>query len=139
MDTRPTSDPNVLILTLQLAEAKDIAALVDHFRRWDLIATATEREPMMFMLRFGTDCRSAATGNGTLHYPIESGQVPLAILEVGTLARFLKACVDVDGPQMTWVMRRYLSMAWKTLDSRVVIAGGPAIERSGFFRRWTGR
>lgn len=119
MDAKRTNNPNELIFTLSLADAKDIKELVDHFTHWELIASKENSEPMMFMLRFSNDCGSAIEGFPTMTYPIEKGQVLLKKNELMTIAAFLKACVEADGDGMSWMKRTTLKMAWKTLRNRV--------------------
>src|SRR5690349_21287972 len=101
-------------LSLSLSEARDIGAFVDNFRDWDLIASHENQSPMLFMLQFGRDCRNAVTGYETTHYPIERGKVALSEGQLLALAKFIEACVNADGGEMSWLKRVHWKLAYKT-------------------------
>ncbi|TIM38077.1 hypothetical protein [Mesorhizobium sp.] len=120
MDARRTTNPDELVLSLSLSEAHDINQLVDNFLHWELIGDRENKEPMMFMLQFGRDCGYAVEGFPTMAYAVERGQVPLSRAQLVTISAFLKVCVERDGHGMSWLRRKHLDMAWKTLRNRVV-------------------
>ena len=119
MDARRTDNPNEMMLSLSLAEAKDFSRLVGNFRHWELIASKENPKPMDFMLRFGTDCSNAVNGFPALTYPIVNGQVFVSTSELKTIADFIKAYVDAQGESMSWMNRAFLKLAWKTLRNRL--------------------
>jgi hypothetical protein len=119
MDAKRTSNSDEVIFYLSISEAQDVNLLVDRFTHWELIASKENSEPMMFMIQFGRDCRNAVQGFPTMKYSVERGQVLLSKDELMSLTAFLKACVEADGDQMTWVKRLTLRMAWKTLRNRL--------------------
>lgn len=119
MDAKRTSNPDELILSLSLSEAQDINSLVDNFKHWELIAGRENTEPMMFMLQFARDCGYAAERFPTMVYPVERGQILLSRTQLTVISAFLKVCVEKDGHGMSWLRRKYLDMAWKTLRNRM--------------------
>lgn len=121
MDAKSTGVPGQMILEISLSEAKDIGHFVDTFKDWQLIADRENAEPMMFMLRFGSDCKSAARMQATYNYPIASGRVLMKPAEIIILSYFIKSYCDVNSHIISFMQRILWNMTWKTIYKRVKI------------------
>lgn len=109
MDARLTNDRNRFILKYSPDDAREVAALVDNFVDWDMIATAENREPMLFLLQLS---REMQRGRG-------AGHIEMSRSEVASLADLIRISIERHGKTMGWMRRFTFNAAWKLLRRRL--------------------
>lgn len=109
MDARLTNDRNRFLFKYSPDDAREFAALVDHFVDWDMIATSQNREPMLFLLQLSRDMQS---GRGV-------GFIEMSRAEVGHIADLIRISVERQGKSMGFFRRLTWNTAWKLLRRRL--------------------
>nr|WP_295884136.1 hypothetical protein [uncultured Devosia sp.] len=109
MDARLTNDRNRFIFKYSPDDARELATLVDNFNDWDMIATAENREPMLFLMQLSRD---VLAGRG-------AGRIEVSRSEVGAISDLIRISVERHGKTMGFFKRVAFNTAWKLLRKRL--------------------
>lgn len=109
MDALLTNDRNRFIFKYSPDDADQIAALVDDFRDWEMIASAENQQPMLALLQLSRDVQQ---GRG-------AGRIEMSRADVGALADLIRITVERSGKRMGFFRRVGCNTAWKLLRKRL--------------------
>jgi hypothetical protein len=112
MDARLTNDRDRFIFEYSPDDARDLAAMVDHFNDWEMIASADNQEPMLFLLRFA---REVTMGRG-------AGRMEVSRVELTAISELVRIFVERNKKSIGILKRLTLNTAWKTLRNRLATA-----------------